>query len=78
MTKRVTYRDIMDCAEDWATTNAKHLGATMTQAHKAYKSWKKAGKRPREWEKALIEKWLNDEALWKCTKKSNWRRDCGR
>lgn len=68
------YSELLTFAEDWATTERKHLGAVLTQADKAYSRWRKAHKHPRRWQEALVRDWFTDEKLGKVTGgKALWR-----
>jgi|TARA_Y100000310_G_C20582444_1_gene763690 hypothetical protein len=74
---KLTYRVMMDYAEQYALEESRHLGAVMTMADRAFCKWRKAHKHPRLWQEALVRDWWADEKLWKLTRKSDYKRDRG-
>ncbi len=71
----LSYDDIMLWTEEWLKTNSKHQGACFVSADNAYKNWRKAGKRPADWQGKLVSHYFSDNVLFKVTRKSDWKRD---
>ena len=74
MNHRPTKQALLTLAEEYSAEYNRHLGACLVQAGKAWKAWRKRGGYPPEWEESLRVVWLNDEALYTCTKKADYRR----
>ena len=74
MNNTPTHQALLTLADRYAEEEHKHMGACLVQAGKCWKCWRKRGSFPREWEANLKDKWLNDEALYTCTKKADYRR----
>ena len=73
MNNTPTKQALLTLAEEYSAEYNRHLGACLVQAGKAWKCWVKRGGYPQEWEESLRVVWLNDEALYKATKKSSWK-----
>ena len=71
----LSYKEVMTFAEEFAASEAKHLGSCMEAAHKAWKRWFKEQKLPKDWKVTLRSRWFSAESLWRCSVKSDILRD---
>ncbi len=71
----LSYRQMLDVAEEHAMKTGAHLGSCLEATAKAYKRWKKAGACPKDWQKTLKSRWLSEASLFRQSRKSNIVKD---